>query len=73
MLNALKAMYSYTSCVLTLKGKTSRQFQTYCGIRQGAAYSALLFRLFIDDLIEFIRQRCTPESLIDTALFTACR
>ena len=66
MLNALKAMYSYTSCVLTLKGKTLRQFQTYCGIRQGAASSALLFILFIDDLIELIRHRCTPESLIDT-------
>ena len=59
-------MYSYTSCILTLKGKTSSQFQTYCGIRQGASSSALLFILFIDDFVEFIRQRCTPEPLIDT-------
>ena len=57
-LHALKAMYCYTSCILTRK--SSRQFQTYCGIRQSAASSSLLFILFI----EFIRQRQKLHTLI---------
>ena len=66
MLKALKAVYCYTSCILTVKGNTSCQFQTYCGIRQGAVYSSPLFILFIDNLIEFIQRKCTHEPLIDT-------
>ena len=33
MLNALKLIYSFTSCVLNLQGKLSSEFETRCGIR----------------------------------------
>ena len=36
MLNALRAIYTVTPCILNLKGKTSSKFRTFCGIRQGA-------------------------------------
>ena len=66
MLNALKALYTTTSCILTLSGKFSTAFCTTCGIRQGAPSSSFLFIAFIDDLINYIRDRCLREPLIDT-------
>lgn len=65
MLNALKSIYSFTSCILHLKGKMSHAFETRCGIRQGASSSANLFISFINDIIEYIRERCDPEPLIE--------
>ena len=58
MLNALKAIYTVTSCILTLKGKSSAEFSTSCGIRQGASSLSHLFILFVNDLIDYIRTRC---------------
>ena len=66
MLNALKSIYSHTSCILTLKGKYSAAFPTESGIRQGASSSSLLFIAFINDLVDFIRERCDPEPLLDS-------
>ena len=71
MLNALKSVYSYTSCILTLKGKYSAAFPTECGIRQGAASSSLLFIAFVNDLIDFINEKCDPEPLIEPLIDTA--
>ena len=52
MVNALKSIYATTSCILSLKGKNSAQFDTSCGIRQGAPSSSLLFIMFVNDLID---------------------
>ena len=43
ILNALKSFYATTSCILTIQGKCSPQFNTTRGIRQGAPSSSLLF------------------------------
>ena len=66
MLNALKSIYSRTSCILSMKGKYSTAFPTESGIRQGAASSSLLFIAFINDLIDFIKENCDSEPLIDS-------
>ena len=66
MLGALKTIYTTTTCVLNMNGKNSTSFQTTCGIRQGAPSSALLFIVFINDLIDYIQERCIPENIIDT-------
>ena len=65
MLNALKAIYTITSCVLVLGDKMSTAFCTTCGIRQGAPSSSNLFMLFVHDLIDYIQQRCINEPVID--------
>ena len=66
MLNALKVIYSRTSCILSMKGKYSTEFPTESGIRQGASSSSLLFILFINDLIDYLRSKCDPEPLIES-------
>ena len=71
MLNALKSIYSFTSCIVTLKGKLSRSFETRCGIRQGASSSAILFISFIDDLVEYLRFMISEPSLIFSGLVDA--
>ena len=50
--------------VLSLGGETSDPFQTYTGIRQGPPSPALLFILFIDDLITYLNANCVEETLI---------
>ena len=65
MLNALKAMYTVTTCVICLSGKLSSAFCTYCGIRQGAPSSSGLFMVFVNDLIDFLREHCAIEPIID--------
>ena len=64
MLNALKSIYTMTSCILSVSGKFSELFNTSCGIRQGAPSSSCLFIVFINDLIDFVRSRCVCEPLI---------
>ena len=49
-----------------MRGKNSTEFKTSYGIRQGAPSSALLFIVFINDLIDFVQTRCIPEAIIDT-------
>ena len=66
MLNALKAICSVTLCILNLKGKNSAKFRTSCGIRQGAPLSSTLFILFMNDLIDYVRDRCVAEPWIET-------
>ena len=65
MLQALKMLYSSTHCILTHCNEYSNKFQTFSGIRQGAASSALLFIVFIDGLVDFLRTRCVEEPLIE--------
>ena len=49
-----------------MNGKCSPIFSTSCGIRQGAPSSSCLFIVFINDLIDYIRNRCEFEPLIET-------
>ena len=63
MLNTLKCIYSNTRCVLKSFGKLS---QAYTGIKQGASSSVILFIAFLDDIINILKERCTPEPIIET-------
>ena len=63
--NALKAIYTTSSSIMCVNGRNSSKFNTSCGIRQGAPSSALLFIAFINDLIDFVQDRCIPEAIID--------
>ena len=65
MLQALKRIYICTYCVLSFGGNVSEKFRTFAGIRQGAASSALLFIGFIDDLVEYLEDRCPAEPLLE--------
>ena len=65
MLNALKLVYLSTSCILNVDGNCATAFNTSCGIRQGAPSSSLLFIIFINDLIDYVRYRCVSEPLIE--------
>ena len=65
MLNALKQLYSFTCCIMVFGKQFSRTFRTFSGIRQGAASSALLFIAFIDDLVDYLKARCPPETILD--------
>ena len=42
----------------------SKAFRTFTCIRQGATSSFLLFVLFVDDLIDYLKRYCQPERLL---------
>ena len=42
----------------------SNEFRTYTGIRQGASSSVLLFILFMDDLISYLKHHCVEEPIV---------
>ena len=65
MLQALKRLYMNTYCILSYGREFSEVFQTFTGIRQGAASSALLFIGFIDDLVKYLEDHCCNEPLIE--------
>ena len=65
MLQALKRLYKCTYCVLSYGKEMSDRFRTLTGIRQGATSSTLLFIGFIDDLIDYLEERCPPEPILD--------
>ena len=65
MLNALKRIYSFTCCIMVFGRQFSKRFQTFSGIRQGAASSALLFIAFINDLVEYLETRCSSEPILE--------
>ena len=63
LVEAIKATYSVTRCVLKGFGKLSDVFRT-SGIKQGAPLSVILFIIFMDDLIDVLKQKCVNEFLI---------
>ena len=65
MLEALKNVYSHTSCIIHFYGSFSDTFTTFSGIRQGSASSVLLFIIFMGRLFPFLRQCCSNEELIN--------
>ena len=64
MFCSLVCMYSVTRCVLKGFGKLSDVFQTYTGIRQGAPSSVILFIVFLDDIIDVLKEKCDPEPIL---------
>lgn len=65
MFNALKYIYTRTSCILNFNGNNSAELCTSSGIRQGAPSSSWLFIIFINDLVDYIRARCVSGPLIE--------
>ena len=65
MLQVLKKIHSSTYCILFHGKEFSKIFQTFTGIRQGAVSSALLFIGFIDDLVEYLEERCAAEPILE--------
>ena len=66
MLNAIKAMYSVTKCLLKVGNKLSDVFLSHSGIKQGAPSSVILFIIFMDEFIDFVRERCMQEPIINS-------
>ena len=50
-----------------MNGKKSHKFLIKCGIRQGAPSSSILFIVFINDLIDYMKSHCIPEDIIYTS------
>ncbi len=64
MFYALKSIYSITRCVLKGFGKISEVFETHTGIKQGASSSVILFIIFMDDIIDTLKQNCLIEPIL---------
>ena len=63
--NSLKSIYSVTRCVLKGFGKLSEVFETFTGIKQGASSSVILFIVFLDDIIDHLKQHCIVEPILN--------
>ena len=66
MLHAIKAMYASTKCVIKSGNKLSNIFSTYSGIKHCAPSSVILFIIFMDELIDIMREKYTRENIIGT-------
>ena len=64
MLQALKHVYNFTTCIIGAAANASEEFRTYSGIRQGAPSSVLLFIFFMDELVAHLQRSCIEEPLI---------
>ena len=53
----LKQMYKDISCRIKSKGHLSEEFFYSVGVRQGCVLSPLLFNLFINNIVDFVRKR----------------
>ena len=65
LLEAIKATYKVTRCVLNGFGKLSDVFCTFSGIKQGAPSSVILFIIFMDDVIANLKEKCINEFLLN--------
>ena len=65
MLNALKRIYTTSYCTLQFMNRISETFQTYCGIKRGAHSSVLLFIVFMDGVVDYLKSKCDPEPILD--------
>ena len=61
---ALKSIYLSTRCVLKGFGKISEVFETHTGIKQGASSSVILFIIFMDDIIDKLKESCLIEPIL---------
>ena len=60
-------MYLCTRCVIKSAGKLSDIFYTYSGIKQGTPSSVILFIIFMDDIIDVLKDRCADVLIIRNA------
>ena len=65
MLSSLKSIYSCRRCALKGFGKLSEVFETFTGIKQGASSSVILFIVFLDDIIDILKQKCIIEPILN--------
>ena len=65
MFEAIKRMYSCTHCILKFMGTLSNQFETCTGIKQGAHSSVLLFIIFMDGAINYLKSKCDTETILE--------
>ena len=63
--NSLKSLYLVTRGVLKGFGKLSEVFETFTGIKQGASSSVILFIVFLDDIIDHLKQHCIVEPILN--------
>ena len=64
MLQALKRVYSFTTCVIGSAATAMEEFRTYSGIQQGAPSSVLLFIIFMDELVDHVQRCCVEEPIL---------
>ena len=64
MFEALKKVYVFSTSIVRFIGRLSESFETFSGIKQGAASSVILFIMFMDDIIDYIKERCVVEPLL---------
>jgi hypothetical protein len=64
LFHSLKSIYSVTRCVLKGFGKLSEVFETHTGIKQGASSSVILFIIFMDDMIDHLKENCLIEPIL---------
>ena len=55
MMNALKALYKNVKYCVRVNGRKSDWFDVECGLRQGCLVSPLLFNMYINDLVQEIK------------------
>ena len=59
IIHALKQLYKLTNCLIKFNGIFSNVFSMKSCIRQGAVSPVLLFNVFMDDLFNYLRERCS--------------
>ncbi|MCG7892781.1 MAG: reverse transcriptase family protein, partial [Candidatus Thiodiazotropha endolucinida] len=57
-LKIFKSMYSQLKSCVKVKDGLTRYFECYIGTRQGCVSSPIIFSLFINDLISYLRSQC---------------
>ena len=50
--------------IIAINRAYSNEFQTLFGISQGVTSSSIIFLSFMDDLIQYLKEKCAPENLI---------
>ena len=58
LLNVLKSAYSKLKSCVKIDGKLSEYFECTVGTRQGCVASPIIFSLFINDLVDYLRLHC---------------
>lgn len=64
LLAAIISSYASTSSCLNFNGTIYSPFNILSGVKQGAASSALLFIIYIDEIIDFMKNTCAFEEII---------
>lgn len=57
ILNALKALYSKVDCAVDVNCDLTEWFDVSCGVKQGCILSPTLFAMFIDDLVDCLKEK----------------